>query len=112
MQTREWYRRNEDEVVKSYDDFEVEQSGFLFQRILTLNVWRRILWKCFTSGCSSLFTVKERINGGFHCSGFNGVVHSIANKYDDEYNAESIFNGMNIILKEVKFKDGNRRIFS
>lgn len=107
LQTREWYRRNGDEVVKSYDDFEVEQSGFLIPKNSHFEMSGGEFCGNASRAAAVVFSLlKKESTVDFTVSGFNGVAHSIANKYDDEYNAESIFNGMNIILKEVKFKDG------
>ncbi|WP_291563219.1 MULTISPECIES: hypothetical protein [unclassified Clostridium] len=109
-QTREWYSSNGNELIKKYDNFEVEQSGFLIPKDLHFEMAGGEFCGNASRAAAAVFSIlrKESIVD-FTVSGFNGIVHSTVNKYsDNEYNVESIFNGMNILSKEVKFSNGTQ----
>ncbi|HCQ89072.1 MAG TPA: hypothetical protein DIU45_04165 [Clostridium sp.] len=109
-QTREWYSSNGNELVNKYDNFEVEQSGFLIPKDLHFEMAGGEFCGNASRAAAAVFSIlrKEPIVD-FTVSGFNGTVHSTVSKYsDNEYNVESIFNGMNILSKEVELFDGTQ----
>lgn len=109
-QTREWYRSNGNELVNEYENLEVEQSGFLILRDSHFEMAGGEFCGNASRAAAAIFSMlKKESIVDFTVSGFNGIVHSNINKYsDNEYDVESIFNGMNILSREVKLSNGTQ----
>ncbi|WP_461614106.1 hypothetical protein [Clostridium sp. Marseille-QA1073] len=109
-QTRDWYNSNGNELVSKYEKFQVEQSGFLILKDSHFEMAGGEFCGNASRAAAVIFSLlQEESIVDFTVSGFNGIVHSTVNKYfDNEYNVESIFNGMNILSKEVKLSNGTQ----